>query len=133
MEKNSKYKSVHEYMDVFFTGENPSDKEIKKAKETYRKLYQKHYRETYKENHTQITFRVSKHQFGQLKECAKQKKIKVTTLAKQRALKTTANDNVKVKIQLSELMDIIEEALYKNRGIDPISILNGLEKIEEQL
>ena len=133
MEKNRKYKSVHEYMDAFFGGGNPTDKEIKQAKEAYRKLYQKHYREAYKENHTQITFRVSKQQYKELKTLAKEKGIKVSTLAKQRVLKTDNTTNIKVKIQFSELLDVIEQAVYQQKQLSITEILRQLENIEEQL
>ena len=133
MENSRRYKSVHEYMDAFFGGGNPTDKEIKKAKEEYRKLYQKYYRESYKEDHTQITFRVSKQQYQELKNLAKERDVKVTTLAKQRTLKTDNSTNIRVKIQFSELLDVIEQSIYHKRVIDPISILKQLETIEEQL
>lgn len=130
---NTRYKSVHEYMDTLFRGKTPTKKEIQEAKLGYRKLYQKHYREIYNKNHVQITFRVSKKEFKKLERFAKQKEIKVTKLAKNRALKTSENHNLEVKIQLSELIDSIEEAIYQKRVIDPISILKQLEIVEQKL
>ena len=108
-------------------------KQIKDAKQTYRKFYQKRYRELYNKIRIQITFRVSKQEFRELEIFAKQKGIKVTALAKERTLKISKSNNIEVKIQLSELIDSIEEAIYKKGVIDPTNILNKLETIEEKL
>jgi len=133
MQSKQSYKSVHEYMDALFKERNPSAEQIKEAKDEYRKLYQKHYREAYREKHVQITFRVSKDHYRELKTLAKERGIKVSTLAKKRTLKTDKTSNIKVKILLSELIDIIEEAMYQNRVLEQISVLKQLETIEESL
>ncbi len=133
MEIDANYKSVHEYMDALFKGMNPTNDEIRQAKEAYRKLYQKYYRESYKKNHVQITFRVSKEQFQELTALAKEQGIKVTSLVKQRTLEANNSKNISVKIQLSELLDIIEQSIYQDKELSITEILKQLESIEEKL
>jgi len=133
MEIDANYKSVHEYMDALFKDMNPTDDEIRQAKEAYRKLYQKYYREAYKKNHVQITFRVSKDQYRELALLAKERGIKATSLVKQRALEADNSGNISVKIQLSELLDVIEQSIYHGKELSLTEILKQLESIEKKL
>ena len=133
MELEANHKSVHDYMDALFKGMNPTDDEIRQAKEAYRKLYQKYYREAYKKNHVQITFRVSKDQYQELTTLAKERGIKVTSLVKQRALEADNGKNINVKIQLSELLDVIEQSIYQGKELSITEILKQLESIEKNL
>ncbi len=133
MEIDVNYKSVHDYMDALFKDMNPTDDEIRQAKEAYRKLYQKYYRESYKKSHVQITFRVSKDQYRELTALAKEQGIKVTSLVKQRALEANNSKNISVKIQLSELLDIIEQSIYQDKELSITEILKQLESIEKKL
>ncbi len=127
------YKSIHEYMDVLFRNTIASDSDIVKAKEEYRKYYQKHYRKAYKQKYAQITFRISKIQYQVFEKIAQEKGIKLTTLLKQRALQIKISDNQKIKIQLSELLDYIEECIYENKKLNVARLLQELETIEQAL
>lgn len=130
---NQEYKSVHEYLDALFKHSSPSEEEIVKAKEEYRKLYLKNYLKNYSENNIQITFRVTKEQYSSLALKAKKNNIKPSSLVKQKALNVCNTNNAELKTAILEVIDVIEEAIYLQRKVDAKSILNKMNKIEEKL
>jgi len=56
MKSNKKYSSVYQYLDdVFADIDHPTDKEIKQAKSTYRKLYLEAYQKKRREKIKEFT------------------------------------------------------------------------------
>jgi hypothetical protein len=120
-------------MDTLFKGKNPSDNEVKQAKQIYRSNYLKNYQKAYKEQRVQITFRISEKKYQEFEKQAKEKGIKVTTLVREKALQTDKNDNLKTRILLSELLDSMEESIYENKRLNITELLKQLEIIEQTL
>lgn len=120
-------------MDAVFKGKVPTDSDIKKAKQEYRKHYQKRYRNAYKNKYVQITFRISKAQYLMFQQIAQDKEIKITSLIKKRALLTKSCDHRKVKIIISELLDYVEESVYENKEIELSKLLKQLELVYQTL
>ncbi len=120
-------------MDALFKGKVPTDADIKKTKQEYRKYYQKRYRNDYKNKYVQITFRITKDQYLMFQKTAQNKDIKITSLIKKRALLTKACDHRKVKIIISELLDYIEESVYEKKEIKHSKLLEQLELVYQAL
>lgn len=115
--------------------ETVTDTMVIEAKKEYRKHYQKHYQNSYKEKCVQISFRVSKKQYSEIQKSAKFSKKKVGTYVKQLVIKRQNNtivDNTQVPFLLSQIVDIVEEAMYEEEPINAKDLLSLLQQLQNE-
>lgn len=128
-----KYKSVHEYLDALFKHSNPSEEEIVKAKQEYRKQYLKHYLKSYTENNIQISFRLTKKQYHDLKVNAEKLNLKPGYYVRHLVINGNSGNTTELRITIREIIDEIDESLFKGTHPDPELLLMKLNQLEEIL
>lgn len=131
--KQFNYKSVHEYLDALFNGKQPSEDEIIQAKKAYRKLYLKHYLKHYSQQHIQISFRLTKQQYKDLKMKAEKQELKPSYFVRQLVISGNKVNTAELRIVIREIIDEIDESLFKGTQLNPESLLQKLNHLEEIL
>lgn len=135
MAEEQSYSSLQAYLEYRFSSiDHVTPEMVVKAKTEYRKIYQSRYRKQYRERYVQITFRIEKKLHESLREVARQRNIKLTTLIKQRALQQQSFDNLTpIKESLLYLIDQLEEAIYEDESVSLSELLQNISNIYEHL
>lgn len=129
MDKEQAYTSLQAYLEYCFsTITHVTPEMVAKAKVEYRKIYQSRYRKQYRERYIQVTFRIERKQYEQLKKIAQQQNIKTTSLIKQRVLEQQQpfDQSEAMKESFLNIMDFLEEAIHED---EPISLTELLQHI----
>ncbi|WP_430410259.1 hypothetical protein [Kordia sp.] len=108
---------------------------VTKAKAEYRKIYQSRYRKQYRERYVQVTFRIEKQEYKELKRIAQQQNSKPTALIKQRALKQqlTFDEKGIIKESLLNIIDTLEEAIHEDESVSITELLHRITTIYERI
>ena len=136
MDEEKLHTSLQAYLEHRFSTINHVTPEmVKKAKTEYRKIYQSRYRKKYRERYIQVTFRIEKQEYQELKRIAQQQNIKPTTLIKQRALQQqqSFDDTGMIKESLLNIIDTLEEAIHEDESVLVTELLHYITSIYERL
>lgn len=129
MDEQQLYTNLQAYLEYHFsTIDHVTPEMVAKAKRAYRKIYQSQYRKQYRERYVQVTFRIEKREYEDLKRIAEQQNIKLTTLIKQRALQQQQSFDKTgiIKESFLNIIDTLEEATHED---EPISVAELLQRI----
>ncbi|WP_439131465.1 plasmid mobilization protein [Polaribacter sp.] len=132
-ESENSFQSVYEYLDVVFKDCDPSNQQIKEAKQAYRKLYQEAYQKIYQEKNIQVTFRLTKNQYEEIQSKSEKQNLKVTTFIKQRAVNEKDFNSSPIKQIIRNLIDDVEESIYEKQPIKVDVVLSQLENLQRFL
>ncbi len=72
MDKPETYHNLHDFLDAFFQGKEPSILEIRQAKELYWRAYNSRLKKEQRKNKTTVSITLSKAEESALKQCLKE-------------------------------------------------------------
>ncbi|WP_046756483.1 hypothetical protein [Kordia jejudonensis] len=136
IQESQHFESLQAYLEYRFSNiDDVTPEMVTKAKTEYRKIYQSRYRKQYRERYIQVTFRIKKQEYENLKRIAEQQNIKPTTLIKQRALQQQQafDETGIIKESLLNIIDSLEEAIYEGESVSVTELLHRITIIYELL
>lgn len=135
------YKSLHEYLDDFFSGTSPTEMEIVQAKKTYWKAYNTHLKKKQRKKRKEVTIAFDKKEWQSFQEKLNPnqslnsyiKELLTHDIDKTPITPTTIIQNTtQIEQQLFLVIDYLEGLVYQRRHIDKDSIA-GLENLLHEL